>query len=73
MLWESKRLRIHIYIIYVYGSSHVTLAKLLVYRRVCNKPVQLMESLEGGGIWERQNSSNFIVSSQNMRVLWLLL
>ena len=32
-----------------------------------------MESLKGGGIWENQNSSNSIVSRQNLRVLWLLL
>ena len=32
-----------------------------------------MESLKGGGIWEKQNSSNFIVSCQNVRVLWQLL
>ena len=32
-----------------------------------------MESLEGGGIWENKNSSNSIVSRQNLRVLWLFL
>ena len=32
-----------------------------------------MESSEGGGIWENQNSSNSIVSRQNLKVLWLLL
>ena len=25
---------------------------------VCNNPFELMESVEGGGIWENQNNSN---------------